>query len=229
MPTAFDGQPDTVMILNGVFGAPAFIDGASFEQAINQQLQCGYSGNLLLRRNQNGAPMPLCVDTSTNLNGAAVEAIKMASMGTIWRSFMVQPDYESKVAVVFSDGKNEANLVPLSTVQATLAQNPDTKVYSVGLKGQELDTATLKTIGRDGAFWADSMADLQKAFGLVNQEIINMANSFYMFQYCTAKRSGSITFELGVLEQMRSPGGAAPAGVLTHQFTPTSAEYVCPL
>ncbi|HEY5959075.1 MAG TPA: hypothetical protein VIV60_21100 [Polyangiaceae bacterium] len=214
----FDGLRTLASLTSNTASSRVFYDSTALESAIANQLKCP----------DPATPSPrLCVDGSTNLYGATTQIIKDTST-LQFSDIGYTPDYFSKVVVIFTDGRDEANYNTISEVRTTLTQNPGVTVYAVGLRG-ELDEQALTTIGRNGVFWSNSVAGLQLAFQGVTKKISELAKSFYFFRYCTAKRAGTIRLVLGSKEEMAkiAPSYAPNGNVISETFSAANVAASC--
>lgn len=133
-------------------------------------------------------------DNSTNLYGAVISGIDKlrgkvgsnngtASIGSL---------------VIFTDGSDHAaRKTQEEAMKAVNGADENISVYTIGLGG-EIDKPTLRTIGRDGFFYADDIEDLVPQFEEIGSKIRKDVNSYYMLEYCSPKRKGSHDLTIAV-------------------------------
>ena len=119
----------------------------------------------------------------------------------------------------FTDGRDQANRVSSSLAQSSADSaangvNP-INVYTIGL-GSEIDETFLNTIGSSGAFFADTLTNLEAEFLAVAQRIEDEANSYYLMRYCSPKRNGTNEVKIGIRNKA-SIGGIAPFNATNFQ------------
>lgn len=141
-------------------------------------------------------------DISTNLNGAVIEAIRLAANQA--RSDGSRNIISSNAVVLFTDGTDRAARRTEAEALAAVQSNKDAvSVYTIGLGG-EISQESLTAIGIDGFFAAGGVGDLAGAFGNAGSSIRNEANSFYRFDYCSPKRAGIHTLKIRATQGERS-------------------------
>jgi len=74
--------------------------------------------------------------------------------------------------------------------QATAAT--EHKVYTIGL-GPEVNPASLRELGKSGAFFANDIEEVNQAFSDAAGAIADVSNSYYSLAFCSARRSGDNT------------------------------------
>ena len=143
-------------------------------------------------------------DNSTNLNGAVIQGIDVVSERL--EQIKLDPDISTASSlVIFTDGTDQANWA--SDAEATTAVNSsgsDLTIFTIGL-GSEIDENILSTFGKSGYEFADSDLDLNDTFQKVAKSVSDEANSFYVLEYCSPKRSGTHTITVR-LDYMGSSG-----------------------
>jgi hypothetical protein len=148
-------------------------------------------------------------DPSTNLNGAVVEGMKV-----LRKSLAADPKtLKFGTLVVFTDGTDRANRVPLADLHSALAapENAKLKIFAVGV-GAEMDPARLNEIGRNGTVTEQDAANVQKGFDAVAGKIEAATSRYYLLSYCTPSRAGTHSVRI----EARGPEDAT--GYLTYQF-----------
>ncbi len=143
-------------------------------------------------------------DNSTNLNGAVIQGIEIVSERL--EQIKIDPNISTASSlVIFTDGTDQANWA--SDGEATDAVNSsgsDLTIFTIGL-GTEIDERILSTFGKSGYEFADSDLDLNETFQNVANQVRDEANSFYVLEYCSPKRSGTHTITVR-LDYMGSSG-----------------------
>jgi len=143
-------------------------------------------------------------DNSTNLNGAVIQGIDVVSERL--EQIKLDPDISTASSlVIFTDGTDQANWA--SDADATTAVNSsgsDLTIFTIGL-GSEIDESILSTFGKSGYEFADSDLELNDTFQKVAKSVSDEANSFYVLEYCSPKRSGTHTITVR-LDYMGSSG-----------------------
>ncbi|GIV58561.1 MAG: hypothetical protein KatS3mg043_2040 [Rhodothermaceae bacterium] len=127
-------------------------------------------------------------DNSTNLYGAVVQGIDQIDqrLEVLVREQIIA----AGTVVLFTDGTDQASRVPRSEAMTAVRRaGPDVSIYAIGLGG-EIDEATLTEIGRDGFVAASRIDDLLPRFQEIAGFIRDEANSYYLLEYCSPKRSG---------------------------------------
>jgi len=144
-------------------------------------------------------------DSSTNLNGAIIESI------TYMRTAMINASNSFITGgsiLFFTDGTDQAgHYSTQEAVSAATAEMDFMDIYSIGL-GNEIDESILSQIGYSGAFFPDSIDQLQAQFTQVANNIEQEANSYYLLQYCSPKRNGFNSLKIGI-KNKGSEGGVA--------------------
>jgi VWFA-related protein len=162
----------------------------------------------------------LCVDESTNLNGAVIKALDTLLAA---QDADTAVQFKESALVVFTDGTDQASRV--STSQTTTAVKASAAhVFTVGLGG-EVDTSVLGRFGKDGYEPVADSAQLQRAFDEIAGRVNAMANRFYALDYCSPKRSGS--HELKLSAKWTTPDGQTASGSLVRTFDATGFSSGC--
>lgn len=128
-------------------------------------------------------------DNSTNLYGSVIQGIEVASQKlTQTRNLN---EIGSSAVVVFTDGTDQANRNTKGQALGAVANaDRDISVYTIGLGG-EIDQQTLKEIGKTSFVSAANIGELLDRFREIGDLINGRANSYYLLEYCSPKRSGS--------------------------------------
>lgn len=170
---AFDGRAETQEV-------SAFSSDLESVAADAAALKCGSN---------------LCLDSSTNLNGAVVEALSLleAQVADAQSSGV---DFNESFLVIFTDGTDQAGRVAETTVLDAV-EATGSRVLTIGL-GSEIDESVLRAMGRDGFELAENLEQLAQSFGLIAQRVSDLAGSFYRVDYCSPKRAGEHSLEIEV-------------------------------
>lgn len=134
-------------------------------------------------------------DNSTNLNGAVIQGVSVIESRLNENKLKPQTSTAGSL-VIFTDGTDQAGRV--STNDARDAVNSigsEYSVFTIGLGG-EIDQGTLERFGKDGFELAENSFDLNSSFLTIAERLESEANSFYVLEYCSPKRSGKHKLEL---------------------------------
>lgn len=144
-------------------------------------------------------------DSSTNLNGAVVEALAVLKNKLKASS---QP-LRFATLVVFTDGTDRAHRVSVEKMHEAV-DKAAVNVFVIGL-GVEIDKKELARLGRDGFVTAQEGADVAGAFDEVARRIEAASKKFYLLSYCSPSRAGDhkLRVELKAMGQ---------SGSLEHDF-----------
>ena len=169
-----------------------WFDGA---QSIHQLIGLT-ENNELLKNAINSINSNISNDNSTNLYGAIVQCIDIAS--NYYDNYHLQGLINSTSLVFFTDGTDRANRVTYNAVISKINQNlSHISYYTIGLGG-EIDVEKLTAIGRQSFAFAKNVSQLTETFSNIAQKINNQANSYYLLEYCSPKRSGNNTLQISV-------------------------------
>ena len=159
-----------------------------------------------------------CVDDSTNLYGAVINALGGLSAAPSTATF------HNDALVVFTDGSDEAGRVTFAQAQMAVAGS-DSHVFTVGL-GTHVDSDSLRALGKDGYFPATDTSHLASAFDAVAGSVEALANRDYQLVYCSPKRAGrhSVSITAHRLEQ-----AVILSGRLDGEFDATGFSSGCSL
>ncbi len=134
------------------------------------------------------------VDKSTNLNGALLNGLGILEQLQI-QSDQVGLLFAGSLAV-FTDGTDQAGRVDEESA-VSAATGSTHSIFTIGLGG-EVDQGHLKSLGKDGAYFAEDVDVLEETFEEAADDIKNMTMSYYILAYCSPKRAGSHTLELSL-------------------------------
>jgi hypothetical protein len=123
-------------------------------------------------------------DPSTNLNGAVVQALRELDK-TLHGSNV---PLRFGTLVVFTDGTDRANRVPLQEMVDAVEASPHA-VYAIGV-GHEIDDSTLSRIGKSGYIRVEDSSASAAAFGEIGERIVRFRQRYYLLSYCTPARAG---------------------------------------
>ena len=132
-----------------------------------------------------------CVDNSTNLNGAVVQALDALDARAAQEKTIVWKD---AALVLFTDGTDQAGRVQQLTAFER-ARTTTSHVFAVGLGG-EVEGSVLRALGKDGYWPATKAEELGDAFAAIAAKVTGLANRFYLLEYCSPKRSGTHTLKI---------------------------------
>jgi hypothetical protein len=90
--------------------------------------------------------------------------------------------------VVFTDGTDRANRVPLQEMVDAIEASPHA-VYAIGV-GHEIDDSTLSRIGKSGYIRVEDSSASAAAFGEIGERIVHFTQRYYLLSYCTPARAG---------------------------------------
>ena len=160
----------------------------------------------------------ITVDNSTNLYGAVVQSVD--ELRTRIATLTSQDVLSAGSLVLFTDGTDQAGRVSRSDALRAVARvEEDVSIYTIGLGG-EIDVPTLEDIGLNGFVSATNLDDLVPRFQEIGGFVRAEANSYYLVEYCSPKRSGEneLTIRIEVEEQV---------GLLTTEFSAADFTSGC--
>ncbi|MCE7994585.1 MAG: VWA domain-containing protein [Roseivirga sp.] len=128
-------------------------------------------------------------DNSTNLYGAVIQGVEVASQRLSQTRQL--DEIGSSAVVIFTDGTDQANRASKGqAIEAVRNADRDIAFYTIGLGG-EIDENVLGEIGKTSFVSAVNIGELLNSFREIGDLINNRANSFYLLEYCSPKRSGN--------------------------------------
>ncbi|MCM5662963.1 VWA domain-containing protein [Galbibacter mesophilus] len=135
-----------------------------------------------------GITEDISTDASTNLYGAVVQSTKIAD--DILKENEEKDILAASSVVIFTDGTDQAARVSESTAISTV-ENADENIsfFTIGL-GNEIDAEVLERIGKTGTAVASNKDELVDTFEDISENVAGQAKSYYLFEYCSPKRSG---------------------------------------
>ncbi|MDP9036602.1 MAG: VWA domain-containing protein [Myxococcota bacterium] len=159
-------------------------------------------------------------DPSTNLNGAVVRALDELD-NALARA--PQP-LKFGTIVVFTDGTDRANRVPVDTMLQRVRDKPF-DVYAIGLGG-EIKAGQLSEIGKSGTAMAADKTAIVKAFDEVGARVEARTRSFYLLSYCSPSRAGKHVVRVEAV--FKDPKGQSDrTGSLSSDFDATGFQPGC--
>ncbi len=128
-------------------------------------------------------------DNSTNLYGAVIQGIGVANQKLTQTRNL--DEIASSALVIFTDGTDQANRNTKGQALGAVANaDRDISIYTIGLGG-EIDEQVLREVGRTSFVSAANIGELLDSFREIGDLINGRANSYYLLEYCSPKRSGS--------------------------------------
>lgn len=92
--------------------------------------------------------------------------------------------------VIFTDGSDQAARYSKdNAINKVQKADENISFFSIGL-GSEIETNILDKIGKNGSAYAANKEELEDTFEEISEDVEGQANSFYLFEYCSPKRSG---------------------------------------
>ena len=131
----------------------------------------------------------MSADNSTNLYGAVIQGIEVATQKLTQTRNL--DEIASSAVVIFTDGTDQANRNSKGQALGAVANaDRDISIYTIGLGG-EIDEQVLKEIGKTSFVSAANIGELLDSFSEIGDLINGRANSYYLLEYCSPKRSGN--------------------------------------
>jgi hypothetical protein len=123
-------------------------------------------------------------DPSTNLNGAVIQAL-----GELDKALhATDVPLRFGTLVVFTDGTDRANRVPLQEMIDAVEASPHA-VYAIGV-GNEIDDSTLSRVGKSGYIRVEDSSASAAAFNEIGDRIVRFTQRYYLLSYCSPARAG---------------------------------------
>lgn len=162
-----------------------WFDGA---ENIKQLQGVSSSGTELKAAIDNISPQ-MSSDNSTNLFGAVIQGLEVAEQKLTQTRNL--DEIASSALVVFTDGTDQANRNTKGQALGAVANaDRDISIYTIGLGG-EIDEQVLREVGKTSFVSAANIGELLDSFRAIGDLINGRANSYYLLEYCSPKRSGS--------------------------------------
>lgn len=137
-------------------------------------------------------------DNSTNLYGAVIQGVEVASQRLSQTRQL--DEIGSSAVVIFTDGTDQANRASKGqALEAVRNADRDIAFYTIGLGG-EIDENVLGDIGKTSFVSAINIGELLDSFREIGDLIHSRANSFYLLEYCSPKRSGENQLTIEVVK-----------------------------
>lgn len=210
---------DEVMPSNGDTATTMTIYWFDGEDVLHQ-LAPRTSNRFELKAAIEGITSNISDDNSTDLYGAVIKSIEeadeiLSNVTTVLSAASI---------VVFTDGSDQAaRYLKQDALDAVSNASSKISFYTIGL-GNEIDEDVLTSIGKNASAFASNTAELTGVFSGTAQAISSEANSFYLFEYCSPKRSGSGESQLRI-----SIKRGNQTGNLTTKFDATGFKGGCSL
>jgi uncharacterized protein YegL len=161
-------------------------------------LQPATSNKADLNEAISGINADMSSDNSTNLYGAVVQGVEVASQRLSQTRQL--DEIGSSAVVIFTDGTDQANRASKGqAIEAVRNADRDIAFYTIGLGG-EIDERVLADIGTTSFVSAVNIGELLNSFREIGDLINNRANSFYLLEYCSPKRSGDNQLTIEVVK-----------------------------
>ncbi len=142
----------------------------------------------LLKNAINALTEDVSTDSSTNLYGAVVQGIN-----EIENKINADTRVDVLAAgslILFTDGQERSGRTTKALAQKAVDTAPNNlAIFTIGLSG-EIDKETLRRFGRNGFQEANTATNLVESFENIADLTNNQANSYYIFEYCSPRRSG---------------------------------------
>ena len=170
-----------------------------FDGAENLKLLTPQSSNAnTLKDAIDGINASMSSDNSTNLYGAVIQGVEVATQRLV--QTRQQDQIGSSALVIFTDGTDQANRATKGqALDAVNKADRDISFYTIGLGG-EIDEAVLGQIGRTSFVSAINIGELLEKFSQIGDLISGRANSYYLLEYCSPKRSGNNQLTIEVVK-----------------------------
>jgi hypothetical protein len=123
-------------------------------------------------------------DPSTNLNGAAIEGLRVLHK----RLDASSTPLTFGTLVIFTDGTDRAQRVTREELHRELG-DAEVDVIVIGV-GAEIDQAELQAIGRAGAIVSKDRAQIASSFEQAAARVESFSKRYYLLGYCSPARAG---------------------------------------
>ena len=139
-------------------------------------------------------------DNSTNLYGAVIQGLEVASQKLTQTRNL--DEIASSALIIFTDGTDQANRNTKGQALGAVANaDRDISIYTIGLGG-EIDERVLREVGKTSFVSAANIGELLDSFREIGDLVNGRANSYYLLEYCSPKRSGSHQLTIEVTKGM---------------------------
>jgi hypothetical protein len=129
-------------------------------------------------------------DTSTNLNGAVLEAIKILDR----QMDQATVPLRFGTLVVFTDGTDHAARVSSESLRKAV-DGVGFDTYAIAVGG-EVNDSEIRAIGRTASFTSKNPADIERGFDDIARRIEGFSKHYYLFSYCSPARAGQHNVEI---------------------------------
>ncbi|MFY0591179.1 VWA domain-containing protein [Roseivirga sp.] len=154
-----------------------------------KQLQAVSTSATELKASIDNISPAMSSDNSTNLFGAVIQGIEVATQKLTQTRNL--DEIASSAVVIFTDGTDQANRnTKGQALSAVSNADRDLSIYTIGLGG-EIDEQVLREIGKTSFVSAANIGELLDSFREIGDLINGRANSYYLLEYCSPKRSGN--------------------------------------
>ena len=141
-------------------------------------------------------------DNSTNLYGGIIQGIiNIDDRVTLYAEAGI---ISAGALITFTDGTDQAGWYTSNQVTDVInKRDPSIALYSIGLGG-EIDKKALENFGKNGFEFAEDLGDLIPKFEAIAQFVKDEAKSYYLFEYCSPKRSGTHSLKIRITSEQVS-------------------------
>jgi hypothetical protein len=183
-----EGSPDYQEILMSV----KWFDG---EKDIHNLVDYTFVTSTLIN-NINQINSNISSDNSTNLYGGIIQGIEDIDKRV--KVYAQSSIISAGALITFTDGTDQAGWYTSKQVTEVInKRNPSIALYSIGLGG-EIDKKVLESYGLNGFEFAENLSDLIPKFEEIARFVKDEAKSYYLFEYCSPKRSGTHSLKIRV-------------------------------
>ncbi len=162
-------------------------------------------------------------DNSTDLYGAI---LKSADIATNLLNMVSDSVIGAVSVVIFTDGTDKAaRYLKSEAITAIHSLPQEISYFTIGI-GVEADNEVLSQIGRNGFVSDDDVGQLANIFESVANLVSAEANSYYQFEYCSPKRSGTSN---GLIIEVFHNGAGGKFGNFKTTFDATGFTGGCSL
>lgn len=132
--------------------------------------------------------------------GAVIQGLEVASQKLTQTRTL--DEIASSALIIFTDGTDQANRNTKGQALGAVANaDRDISIYTIGLGG-EIDERVLREVGKTSFVSAANIGELLDSFREIGDLVNGRANSYYLLEYCSPKRSGSNQLTIEVTKGM---------------------------
>ncbi len=132
--------------------------------------------------------------------GAVIQGLEVASQKLTQTRNL--DEIASSALIIFTDGTDQANRNTKGQALGAVANaDRDISIYTIGLGG-EIDERVLREVGKTSFVSAANIGELLDSFREIGDLVNGRANSYYLLEYCSPKRSGSNQLTIEVTKGM---------------------------